>query len=349
MKLNYFEMLALAETKKELSVKTERFGAQEVDIFTYHVQMTDTFDSELAKWFRGTVYDRQAKKFVCRPFPKFFNLNEHPESRLENIKWDSALYFTKMDGSLVMPVLFDDGDIHWKSKSTFQSSHAQKATELFSKMSDEHRKAIVGILKEGYTPLFEFISNDPAYRIVVEYPEEKLVYLGAIEIKTGIFLPGLSAIGGVSHDDVFGMTDIEGFVVYDGKRMVKLKTEWYLQRHRAVWGMTKKAIVKATLDESIDDVIGIVAGLGLEDKLYEVESIRDETNEEILAVESYVTDMYDLLKKELGEEYTRKEFALKVVSEMNSEYRKFYFALEDGRDISQMIKDFVFDLMMKKG
>jgi len=346
MKLDYDEMIALAETKKELSVKTELIGAQEVDIFTYHVQMTDTFDNELAKWFRGTVYDRQSKKFVCRPFPKFFNLNEHIESHVENVDWDSALYFPKMDGSLVMPVLFDDGDIHWKSKSTFHSAHALKANELFHRIPSMDKITLIGILMQGYTPLFEFISNDPEYRIVVEYPEEKLVYLGAVNIDTGMFLSGLSAIGDISREDVFGMEGIEGFVVYDGKKMVKLKTEWYLTRHRAVWGMTKKAIVKATLDESIDDVIGIVAGLGMEDKLVEIEEIRDETNEEILAVESYVNDIYSVIKRELGEEYTRKEFALKVKDLSPVEYHGFLFALEDGRDITQAVKDFVFKLMM---
>ncbi len=132
MKLNYDEMLALAETKKELSHKIERVGGQEVDIFTYHVQMSDTFDSELAKWFRGTVFDADSKKCIARPFPKFFNLNEQEESKDYNVSWDNALFFPKMDGFLLMPVLLED-DIHWKSKSTFHSDHAHKLLCFFAR------------------------------------------------------------------------------------------------------------------------------------------------------------------------------------------------------------------------
>lgn len=353
MKLDYYEMLELCDSKKELSHKIERVGGQEVDIFTYHVQMSDTFDSELAKWFRGTVFDADSKKCIARPFPKFFNLNEQEESKDYNVSWDNALFFPKMDGYLLMPVLLEDGDIHWKSKSTFHSDHAHKATMLFRQMSESERTAIVGILEAGWTPLFELISNDPEFRIVVEYDEEKIVYLGRVEIETGIFIPGMEFID-VKKEDVADMEDIEGFVIYDGSKMVKMKTAWYLPRHRAVWNTTKKSVVQATLDDTIDDVIGIVAGLGMEALLSDIEGWRDDTIREYLILEDAVEKSYALLKTTfLPEGYTRKEFAEKVINDPSlSAYRKFFFALEDEKDIEKMKRDYVFNIMIcndKKG
>lgn len=346
MILDYDEMIALSETKKELSVKFEQVGYTEVAIFTYNVQMTDTFDSELAKWFRGTVFDVNSKKCICRPFPKFFNLNEHEESKEYNVDWNSALYFHKIDGSLVMPVLLPDGDIYWKSKSTFQSAHAMKAQHIFSRMDKPSKEAVYSFLDMGFTPLFEFISNDHEFRIVIEYDKEELVYLGAVEINTGRFVTSGKSVD-VKREDIANLEGIEGFVIFDGKKLVKMKTMWYLERHRAVWGTTKKSVVVATLNDSIDDVIGIVAGLGMLDLLADIEAWRDDTNWELLAVREYVDDMYAQMKKELHEGYTRKEFALKVKSDFRPEYHKFFFALEDGRDITQLIKDYVFEIMLK--
>lgn len=346
MRLHYDEMVELCESKKELNRKVEMVGAHDVEIFTYAVSMTDTFDSELAKWFRGTVFDLEDKKCICRPFPKFFNLNEHEESKEDKVQWDSALYFTKADGSLVMPVLFPDGDIYWKSKSTFQSAHARKARDLFMKMPDASREAIISMLEGGYTPLFEFVSNDPEFRIVVEYPVERLVYLGLMDIETGVYLPAGVAVD-VKREDVASLEGIEGFVIFDGEKLVKMKTKWYLERHRAVWGTTKKSVVEATLNDSIDDVIGIVTGLGMNDLLKDIEDWRDDTVWELIALQEYVDDMYAVLKKELGEDYTRKEFALKVIADFKPEYRKFFFALEDGRDIEQMKRDYVKIVMLE--
>ena len=347
MRLDYDEMIALSETKKELSVKFEQVGCTEVAIFTYNVQMTDTFDSELAKWFRGTVFDVESKKCICRPFPKFFNLNEHEETKEHNVNWASALYYHKMDGSLVMPVLLPDGDVYWKSKSTFHSAHAMKARHIFSRMDEPSRNAILGFLDLGFTPLFEFISNDPEFRIVVEYPEEQLVFLGAVSIDSGFLAPGPAAVD-VKREEIAEMEGIEGFVIFDGKKLIKMKTKWYLERHRAVWGTTKKSVVEATLNDSIDDVIGIVAGLGMEDLLADIEAWRDDTNWELLAVREYVDDMYAQVKKDMPEEYTRKEFALKIKSDFRPEYHKFFFALEDGRDITKMVKDYVFEIMINR-
>ena len=347
MRLDYDEMVELCESKKEFSRKIEQIGDNEVEIFTYHVSMTDTFDSELAKWFRGTVFDADTKACICRPFPKFFNLNEHDESKEHAVDWDSALYYHKMDGSLVMPVLLSDGDIRWKSKSTFHSAHALKAQHMYQQMDENAKLAIIGFLKMGHTPLFELISPDPEFRIVIEYPDERLVFLGAVDIESGRIIPGPTAVS-VDRHEIAKMEGIEGFVIYDGQKLVKMKTAWYLERHRAVYGMSFKSIVEATLSGSIDDVIGVVAGLGMEYQLEVIERIRDTTVEELLAVTEYAHEVYAEVKAALPEGYTRKELAMKLKTDIHPQYHKFFFALEDGRDIEEMVKKFVFEIMMDK-
>ncbi len=135
------------------------------------------------------------------------------------------------------------------------------------------------------------------------------------------------------------------------------------------------------LDNAIDDVIGIVAGLGMEALLFDIEGWRDDTIREYLILEEAVEKSYVLLKTALlpddtireylileeaveksyvllktallPEGYTRKEFAEKVINDPSlSAYRKFFFALEDEKDIEKMKRDYVFNSMIcddKKG
>lgn len=345
---NYDNMLALSESKKEFTKKTEIINNRKVDIFTYNVMMSTTFDSELAKEFRGCVFDVETKKCICRPFPKFFNVNEHEESKEENINWDNVIYCEKHDGSITMPVLFPDGSIFWKSKSSFFTDHAIMANNLFQSFSDEKKNEIKKLLNKGFTPLFELVSPNPKFRIVIEYEHDDLIYLGMRNISSGEYKPSkvYYNFSKSSYHDIENMQGIEGYVLWDGNKLYKKKTIWYLQRHKAIYNISYRSIIESTLlNDSIDDIIGIVAGLGMKEKLNEILTVRDETVKIYISEQEKIEKFYSTLNKNYLD---RKEFAMDVHKLIPKIYWKFMFAIKDEKDYNESLKDLVQEITETK-
>jgi len=164
---------------------------------------------------RGLVLDNEGN-VIAKPFPKFFNYEEHTAEEIPNELFD---VYEKMDGSLgicfyyereltyveryklwfngnyetgmeyceeIVPN-FDDpyfhptpttkGEWHIATRGSFVSEQAVKGKELLGKYNF-HK------LHTGYTYLFEIIYKEN--RIVCDYDFEDVVLLGVINTKTGI-------------------------------------------------------------------------------------------------------------------------------------------------------------------
>jgi RNA ligase len=88
------------------------------------------------------------------------------------------------------------------------------------------------------------------------------------------------------------ITDIEGWVFqFEDGQMVKVKTKWYMERHRAMTNMRERDIVKMVLLEEIDDLKAMLVGEGVD--VTEIAAIEQHTVEELLAIER-VLDAYVL-------------------------------------------------------
>ncbi len=126
---------------------------------------------------RGLIVNLKTGEVVARPFPKFFNLNEVEETRLENLPMEEPEITEKLDGSL--GILYkDSGKYFITTKGTFYSEQSEWATGFFRENFDKIK------IPEGLTVLFEIIY--PENRIVLDYGGLKQLFLiGAIEIKTG--------------------------------------------------------------------------------------------------------------------------------------------------------------------
>ena len=63
---------------------------------------------EYTRAARGIIFNKRTGECVARPFPKFFNLGEMPESQLNKIPKDPSNYevYDKLDGSL--------GILYWR-------------------------------------------------------------------------------------------------------------------------------------------------------------------------------------------------------------------------------------------
>ena len=121
---------------------------------------------------RGLVTD-DAGKIIAKPFPKFFNYEEHTAEEIPNELFD---VYEKMDGSLGICFYYNN-EWHMATRGSFTSEQAIKGKELLGKYNFEK-------LHTDYTYLFEIIYKEN--RIVCNYDFEDVVLLGVINTKTGI-------------------------------------------------------------------------------------------------------------------------------------------------------------------
>lgn len=186
---------------------------------------------------RGHVYEAKSGKIVARPFPKFFNYQEHNQKGRERILSSKKLQvFEKIDGSLGI-VYYYAGEWRVSTRGSFTSPQAKKATQMLSRYSLEK-------LPRTLTLLVEIVY--PSNRILVNYgSREELVLIGAIQTssgkeedltwvseRSGFALPSkfeYNSIGEVLSARSEISSNQEGFVIKleDGYR-VKIKGDRYL-------------------------------------------------------------------------------------------------------------------------
>lgn len=227
---------------------------------------------------RGIIFNKHTGAVVARPFEKFFNLGEMPETQLENLPLNEQMTVTKKeDGSLII-MFWNPDSAAWDvcTKGSFISEQA-----LFVK---EHILANLKIPEEfmKYTLLWEYVS--PKNRIVMKYGYPQLKLLTAIETETGKelsdrevtkliyetlleenknqrhYLGRTEVLPFKSPKEVVealpayqGSNLIEGFVIhFESGLRVKLKTEEYCRLHKIVTNLTPKRILEMLRDYSFE-------------------------------------------------------------------------------------------------
>lgn len=123
---------------------------------------------------RGLVLGHDGQ-IVARPFRKFFNLGERPETQLDALPQGVPEIAEKLDGSLV--IVFHDPEFdRWTciTRGSWDSVQAVRAQAMIDVQFSGD---------PGCTYLFEFIA--PWNRIVVQYDTEELVMLGVVSNATG--------------------------------------------------------------------------------------------------------------------------------------------------------------------
>lgn len=129
---------------------------------------------DTSKACRGLIVHDDGR-IIARPFPKFFNAEEHSPDELLISKSFSVT--EKADGSLGILYPVSDG---WAiaTRGSFTSEQALRATQMLHTRYSEFEPL------PGCTYLFEIIY--PGNRIVVDYGErEELLLLAVIDIATG--------------------------------------------------------------------------------------------------------------------------------------------------------------------
>ena len=160
-------------------------------IFNYRLASYSDFLLPSSLECRGIMFvvdvDGKYTNLVCRPMKKFFGLNENPfTSDLELSNRTIANIYEKADGSLISTFL-QNGELRLKSKMSLDSEQVIDATKwLNSPRNELFRKSLHKLALDNYTTNLEWIS--PLNRIVLLYPEPKLVVLNIRHNYTGEYL-----------------------------------------------------------------------------------------------------------------------------------------------------------------
>lgn len=198
---------------------------------------------------RGLVVD-EAGTIIARPFPKFFNLEEHKPGEIPH---EPFTIYEKLDGSLGILVQYQEQPPFLVTRGTFNSIQAQRGNQILNRSPwNQH----LDQLDPALTYLFEIIY--PENRIVVDYGgEEKLVLLAVRVTETGEYLPleDFASLGFPLPKRYDGIQDYhqvrelleednsEGYIIrFEGGMRVKIKLAEYVRLHRLLTGLNKRHI-----------------------------------------------------------------------------------------------------------
>ena len=200
------------------------------------------------KIFRSSIW--KDGELLSAGFPKFKNAGEDPENfpMPKDIKGCQIL--TKLDGSLCI-VDFVNGYFNARTRGTSNFSSLDNK-EDFQRCFEKYPKIKSFVKKNNYfSLLFEITS--PNQRIVVDYGDEPdLVLIGCVDkdrysLLSQDDLDHIAETMGVlrpsrhnfdTFEDLYlfckDNESMEGFCIYfdNDQSIIKVKTEWYLQRHR---------------------------------------------------------------------------------------------------------------------
>jgi RNA ligase len=275
---------------------------------------------------------------VARPWAKFFNHNQAEAGELD---FDAPVEVTdKLDGSLGIIHVAQDGSTRVATRGSFESEQAQHATRWLSE-----RPGWVLDDSYGWTPLVEIIY--PGNRIVCDYGDrDELVLLGAVHIESGDYV-GPEAAARVTGwpyklADTFEYMTLrealeapprpgaEGLCVrYPDNRIVKIKQEDYVRLHRIVTGLSERSIWGAvTLGQSLEDVLA-----ELPDELHEWTRMTWRNLEVNVGLDLVGTDLAhrDILAavSDSDGRFERREYAELA---KDSRFRPYLFMVLDGKN-----------------
>jgi T4 RnlA family RNA ligase len=215
----------------------------------------------------GTLYNR----YVL--LEKFFNLNQVPTSMYSVVKDYKIRYVNnKEDGSIATFIKLPNNKIVGKSKMGFDNEQATGINKIY-KTNKDVKSFVDWCLNNDIVPIFEYVA--PHNRIVLRYSKEELILLRLrdnntgkhIDIKEHLDKIGSIKIAPFEDDDTLddliekskSEVDKEGWIVqFDNDHMLKIKTDWYFQRHGLLTNdiYREHIIIGYILDDLIDDILG---------------------------------------------------------------------------------------------
>jgi RNA ligase len=258
-------------------------------VVNYMVTMSDTFPAveneidAIRRECRGILFYPDGR-IMSRRLHKFFNVNERDETQFNSIDWNQPhVILEKLDGSMITPVVLGGtknefgytvgGYIRWGTKMGI-TDVSMGAEEFVARNPNYAEFARWCIDYCNSTPIFEWCSRKQ--RIVVDYPEDRLVLIAVREKESGRYqsyewmqtyadqfdIDLIKTYKGdaisMAHlmEETRDSNGIEGYIVrFDDGHMLKIKGEWYLRIHKVKDSLThEKNVIELLTSGRIDDV-----------------------------------------------------------------------------------------------
>ncbi|EFC38327.1 predicted protein [Naegleria gruberi] len=274
---------------------------------------------KIRREIRGLAFDKDSGKLVSRCLHKFFNLDENAETNTEYLEnkynpngdcnlLDIFLVLEKLDGSMIMPIIVD-GKIVFRTKRGYFNQVTNQADKFVAESQVKYLEFCTKLMKEGYTPIFEFYSKENM--VVIEYDSTFLTLIAIRYTEKGDYVPYNEMCEMCNEFSIpfvkciFSNTDqdeqskktviksfkqlkskvntikgIEGVVIRHkvSGEMFKFKTNWYSEQHKKKQLVTDgnpspAHIWKFVMDDCIDDIIPV---LNTEKEKQELRRFNDE-------------------------------------------------------------------------
>jgi RNA ligase len=291
---------------------------------------SENVSAALRRECRGLIFCNETGKVLSRGYHKFFNQNERLETQDIDLSQPHVI-LEKLDGSMLRP--------RWITKAgiTEVSMQVEEWLAENPELQKKYEELALSCLKSGHIPIFEWCSRKQ--RIVLDYPEDALILTAMRCNITGKYTSFTDLVLCGERWDIpvvypVGMyfleqEGVEGIVIrFDDGHMVKVKTDWYVLRHKALDGLrSEKNVLKLILDEGVDDVMPL-----LDAKMQEylggyVDRVFQKWNEYAKHYTCTVNNYKHL---------ERKEFANLAKTMM---FPWLAFKVYDGKDALETIKD----------
>jgi RNA ligase len=339
-------------------------------VVNYMVAMTDTFPSTsvtddmgfiqfdlwaaIRRECRGLLFHKDGT-IMARRLHKFFNVNERDETQFGVIDFSKPhVILEKLDGSMITPVVTDAG-IRWGTKMGV--TDVSMGAELFVAHHPQYEQFARWCLSMRLTPIFEWCSRKQ--RIVIDYPEDRLVLIALRGTETGEYKQYCDLIvlgekfnievvktyegtaANMSHlmDETKAAEGVEGYIIrFDDGHMLKIKGEWYLRIHKTKDNLThEKNVIDLLVNEKMDDV-----------KAFMMDEDRKRVDEfEAVFWDGFArqVEAYDkYFGMVLASKLDRKEYALKwmpTIKDQDPFAAQIVFGKFDGKDTWAMMLDIV--------
>lgn len=358
MKINFSDIDLDSFQVKDVSFRGEELKL----IIPQHINTKWTRENKI---FRSSVWNRDGE-LVSASFPKFVNWGEKPEifptPRLEDCR-----FVEKLDGSALIISCYK-GETIFRTRGTIDARAAEKNGHEIDIFQKEYPQIVeyvrsmkdISLILEWYSPLNRIViryGDKPTWKLIGGvYHDNYELYtqddLDALASELNIERPKTVSLQGDVISWIKFLVDTEGFCAYSnkGQDIHKIKTDWYLARHR----------MKETF-RSFDNVLDYYIAEGMPDfptfkdkieNLVDFETVCEIMPDAIKCVEGYEkaklteAEMRNFVKDLLtlgspSDKLIRARQARKIIEVYKSE-ASMLFNLLDGNDLEKwMVKKLI--------
>ncbi len=325
----------------ELGLVSESEHSERPEIKIYNYTPECQFDrkwDEVTKICRGLIVNTETGEILARPFEKFFNIQEHLEVLKLPLPNEDPNITEKVDGSL--GILYWLNDEPWiATRGSFTSDQSIWATDWFRK------NVKYSDLPKDLTLLFEIIYKEN--RIVVNYDFEGLVFIAAIDTKTGRqvgYKPeGVRTVRQIPNTDILELAKLnekegEGFVVFYPKNnlRVKIKFPEYVRLHKILTGLSIKGIWEYLKENGVDADIKKIVEDAPDEFYVWMDSVTNEFKKQYKEIEYQCETDFNLISYNLidNQDKTRKDWAIEI---LKRKYPGILFAILDSKKYDEQI------------